>query len=144
MAQEAIGNLGNETVKLSLAKAIEECIAPIYIRFAYCNLDRISQQLLADAVAKNKHLTGFSCFQNPYNFDASGNYMPESDEVFKMAIITSPAPLKIWNNSPLTDPVKVGRSLYPLLALRLFPHIGVHSPMRKLPSELFRLVAGML
>jgi hypothetical protein len=28
--------------------------------------------------------------------------------------------------------------------LRLFPHIGVHSPMRKLPSELFRLVAGML
>jgi hypothetical protein len=88
-----------------LAKAIEECVAPVHVRFAFCNLDRISQQLLADAVAKNHHLTGFSCYQNPYNFDANGKYLPESDEVFKMALIASRAPLKIWNNQVL--PVEI-------------------------------------
>lgn len=41
----------------------------LILRFVHCNLSSKSEELLADAFASNSYLSGFTCIQNPHNFD---------------------------------------------------------------------------
>ena len=73
-AQKAIGAKGDQAV-VKLAPLIKSSKVTVIIRFVFCNLSYDSELLLADAFAANTHLVGFTCIQNPHNFQGI-NYRP--------------------------------------------------------------------
>ena len=73
-AQQAIGAKGDQAV-VKLAPLIKSSKVKVIIRFVFCNLSYDSELLLADAFAANTHLVGFTCIQNPHNFQES-SYQP--------------------------------------------------------------------
>ncbi|KAH9251400.1 hypothetical protein BASA81_010812 [Batrachochytrium salamandrivorans] len=97
-AEQEVGEKGNQAVRDHIARALENCrVKNVHITFRYCNLDRASVQLLANAVEKNTCIGGFACEQNPFNFPDGENYDPSTDEPVKRAIIASKAPITMWN-----------------------------------------------
>ena len=80
-AQRAIGAKGDQAV-VKLAPLIKTSKVKAIIRFVFCNLSSESELLLADGFATNTHLVGFTCIQNPHNFEGY-NYQP-SDSVKKL------------------------------------------------------------
>ena len=66
-AQQAIGAKGDQAV-VKLAPLIKSSKVKVIIRFVFCNLSYDSELSLADVFATNTHLVGFTCIQNPHNF----------------------------------------------------------------------------
>lgn len=63
-------------------------------------------RLLSEALEQNYCLTGFSCFHNPCQF-SDDRYNPDAPANRRMrhALISTAAPLTIWDNSPLPKEV---------------------------------------
>ncbi|KAH9258297.1 hypothetical protein BASA81_003346 [Batrachochytrium salamandrivorans] len=101
-AKQRVGEKGNQAVRDHIARALENCrVKNVHIEFYFCNLDRASVQLLANAVEKNTCIGGFACTENPFNYPDGKNYDPRTDEPVKRAIIASKAPIAMWNRKEL-------------------------------------------
>lgn len=102
-AQNIVGDkgnqaiLGNEGLSISLAKAR----AKIHLKFVYCNLSQESMLDLANSLAQNTSLMGFTLMHNDFNFKPGSNeFDPESDRSIHNALLSSRAKIHEWNGRP--------------------------------------------
>lgn len=86
----------------------------LHLIFEFCNLEFNSILLLAQAVSTNIHIGGFSCTQNPSNFDPKTKlYDPTIDLKVREAVIACPSPhFIVWNKQPLENDVLAARQSY--------------------------------
>ena len=85
----------------------------LIVRFVFCNLSGESEELLADAFAANAFLVGFTCIQNPHNYDPNTYEYKPTASVKKLeeAAVRCPSPyLLIFQNRGLSDDLNLKRS----------------------------------
>jgi hypothetical protein len=109
-AQKAIGAKGDQAV-VKLAPLIKSSKVKVIIQFVFCNLSYDSELLLADAFAANTHLVGFTCIQNPHNFQGR-NYQPSASvKRLKEAAARCCSPyLTRFQNQELSEDLKTLRN----------------------------------
>jgi hypothetical protein len=107
-----IGDVGNQVVRNTLAKAVATAQAKVHLRFMFCNLDLSSISALARALGANRSLTGFTLMHNDVNFKPGiSEYDPASDEAVRNELIACPEiTISTWNGLPLPASVLAARS----------------------------------
>ena len=109
-AQQAIGAKGDQVV-VQLAPLIKSSKVKVIIRFVCCNLSYDSELSLADAFALNTHLVGFTCIQNPHNFQGTSYQPSASDRKLTEAVIRCRSPyLTRFQNEELSQELKTLRN----------------------------------
>ena len=115
IAKEEVKEKGDEAIQ-QLSPIIKTSrVKDLILRFVFCNLSAKSEELLADAFAGNSFLAGFTCIQNPHNFDSiTRDYIPSASvrKLEEAALHCKSPYLKIFQNEPLSRNISDLRSHY--------------------------------
>ena len=133
-----IGDKGNEAVKL-LAPTLAASGFRGKLEFSFCNLNEEAGEMLAEALRRNRYLTGFTCIANPCDFSL------HSSGTLSRAMIASQAPLATWNSQPLPGDIADARKRVGIMVvLCANARPGKKSILRVLPLELYRMLKEYL